>query len=169
MVIERVTGRSWRDEVTRRVLRPLGLRDTGTPVDRPHLPGPHASAYEELDGSPFDVTRFNPSVGGAAGSMTSTTADLERFARKLFTGGLLKPAERAELTRTTAVSTYYGLGAVVLPLSCGTTVLGHDGYLLGWLTEMWVDQDGSRSLTLSANMARGGLLSVGPLLDEVFC
>ncbi|MEU4805496.1 serine hydrolase domain-containing protein [Actinosynnema sp. NPDC023587] len=169
MVIRSVTGRSWRDEVTRRVLRPAGLADTDAPGDRAALPEPHAHAYEDLFGTAYEITRINPSVADAAGAMTTTTGDLDRFARKLFSGHLLKPAQRAELTRTTEVSGFYGLGAVVLTLGCGKKILGHNGSIFGWYTDMWVSEDAAKRLTLSVNMARGGTPVTTPLFDAVFC
>lgn len=95
-LIETLTGHSFHDEVTRRILKPLGMRDTATSVPgratsvpRPYLPGYLPRSTGQL----VDVNR----QGGLPASMTSTSADLDRFITGLFTGRLLRPAQQAEL------------------------------------------------------------------------
>jgi D-alanyl-D-alanine carboxypeptidase len=46
LIIERITGRSWRREVTRRIIRPLRL--TGTDLPGPRAPVDHGSAHARL-------------------------------------------------------------------------------------------------------------------------
>jgi D-alanyl-D-alanine carboxypeptidase len=82
LVIEQATGRSWRDEVSRRVIDPLGLRHTALPAPgNRSLMGPHAHGYGELDGRTVDQTRIDPSMAGAAGggALVTTVRDLARF------------------------------------------------------------------------------------------
>jgi D-alanyl-D-alanine carboxypeptidase len=45
----------------------------------------------------------------------------------------------------------YGLGLQQYDLPCGTTVLGHGGELIGFLTYAMATADGGRQLTLSYN------------------
>ena len=45
MIIEEATGRSYGDEVTERILRPLGRGDTVLPGDCVSIPGRHARGY----------------------------------------------------------------------------------------------------------------------------
>ncbi|GAA0937632.1 serine hydrolase domain-containing protein [Nonomuraea longicatena] len=44
LLIEKVTGRSYADQLQQRILRPLGLKDTMVAGSRTHLPEPHATA-----------------------------------------------------------------------------------------------------------------------------
>jgi len=97
LVIERVTGRTYGDELRRRILHPLHLRDTSLP--RPHelgIRGPHAHTYVRVDGVPVDVTARSP-YGWAESGMISTTADLTRLLRAAFRGPLLSPEMRSRL------------------------------------------------------------------------
>lgn len=112
MVIDRVTGRPWHEEVRRRVLGPVNMRDTTWPGTDPTVPGPHARGYHEFSQSSWfvsergdgdapgmtDVTEQVIADGGAA--FISTTADVNRFFRALFGGRLVRPAQLAEMTRT---------------------------------------------------------------------
>ncbi|MFS8359091.1 serine hydrolase domain-containing protein [Streptomyces sp. CWNU-52H] len=160
MIIQKVTGHSWEQEVTGRVIRPLGLRDTLAPTTYARIPGRHLRGYSSFgeEGEPIDVTEFNPSAGGAAGSMISTTADLTRFYEALLGGRLLRPAELKAM-RTTVPATEldeawpgvsYGLGLMRVPLSCGGDYYSHGGDLPGYTTRDGVSADGSRTVVLSA-------------------
>ena len=68
LVIEHATGRSWQQEVTDRVIRPLGLGATVLPAagNRSWM-GPYAHGYLEVNGKVFDVSSVDPSMAGAAG------------------------------------------------------------------------------------------------------
>jgi D-alanyl-D-alanine carboxypeptidase len=82
LVIERITGRSWRHEVTRAVIRPLRLTRTDLPASgHRSIKGAHAHGYGELDGKAIDLTGVYPSMAGAAGgsALVTTVHDLARF------------------------------------------------------------------------------------------
>ncbi|MFJ4838169.1 serine hydrolase domain-containing protein [Streptomyces sp. NPDC088746] len=144
MIIHKVTGRSWEREVTDRIIRPLGLRDTSTPGTFPFILGPHAHAYA----FGTDVTVLNPSMAVGSGSVISTTHDLTRFYAALLDGRLLAPAQLHEMTSTELapeLGVNYGLGLAEIPLSCGGSYFGHRGELLGYLTWAGVTRDGTRT------------------------
>ena len=93
LIIERVTGHSWRHEVTRRVIGPLGLSGTSLPAPgHRSLPAAHAHAYLEVDGRTVDLTRVDPSVAGAAGggALVTTVDDVARFLDALLKGQLFR-------------------------------------------------------------------------------
>ncbi|GAA4050968.1 serine hydrolase domain-containing protein [Nonomuraea soli] len=150
LLIEKLTGMPYGEQITRRILRPLGLRHTIIPGDRAGVPSPHAKGYEPMP-ELVDATRMNPSLDWAAGEMISTTADLERFMGALL-GGRLTSEESLQAMRTTVQTGAgfgYGLGVQAYPLPCGT-VWGHSGELIGYLTFAF-RSDSGKSLTLSIN------------------
>ncbi|MEV4561408.1 serine hydrolase domain-containing protein [Kitasatospora sp. NPDC049285] len=176
-LVDAVTGHSWRTEVERRILRPLGLRHTYLPGTATAIPGPHSHGYLPLSTGPADVTEINPSMAGASGELISTTDDLARFQAALFGGRLLAPAQLAELTTTVPGDefppTRYGLGTEQLRLSC-TTVWGHSGGILGYASFVFGTRDGTRQLALSAtpyDPAKGAVFypAVVSLIDHAFC
>ncbi|WP_143230927.1 alpha/beta fold hydrolase [Actinosynnema sp. ALI-1.44] len=160
-LIERLTGRPWAAEVQRRLLRPLGMRDTTLPGTSKTIPRPHAHGYMRVPPTEgarpelIDVTSINPSVVGSAGEIISTTEDLTRFFDALLGGRLLS---RDTLTQMrTTVATHPGaprwrdgLGVFSSELSCGLKVWGHDGGALGFQTFTARSDDG-RQLVLSVN------------------
>ena len=78
MIIQKVTGHSPMDEISRRILRPLGLHATSFPLTSRQIPGTYAHGY--FGG--IDVTNMvNPSGAWTAGAMISTVDDVARFYR----------------------------------------------------------------------------------------
>ncbi|MFJ8581020.1 serine hydrolase domain-containing protein [Micromonospora sp. NPDC093277] len=162
MVIERVTGRPLRTEVTDRIVRPLGLRHTMFPGTTPGLPEPRSPAYQVFPGGAVvDVT---VQVSSDPDGVLATPADLEVFFRALLGGRLLPPAQLAEMQDTMPLDDEvasiwpggrYGLGLVSRPLPCGGLRWGHDGGDGGYITVIGVSADGRRSAVVSMNTALG--------------
>ncbi|WP_354637366.1 serine hydrolase domain-containing protein [Kitasatospora camelliae] len=160
LVIEAVTHHSAPEEIRRRILAPLGLKDTSFPLTDPTIHGPHLHGYD-LKGQ--DVTRFSPSYDWTAGAMISTVDDLARFHRALFGGRLLRPAQQRELLTTVPTSdrSAYGLGVqhLDLDLPCGPGpdaerigVWETDGGGPGFTSVSLTTVDGQRQLVLAANV-----------------
>ncbi|MEF9905289.1 serine hydrolase domain-containing protein [Streptomyces sp. P9-A2] len=166
MIIEKITGRSWEQQVRDRVLRPLGLRHTDIPGTRPFLPQPHAADYQQFTpGGPMVDTTipYRPFDLGADGAMTGTARDLNRFFTALIRGRLLEPATLAAMRTTVPMprgsghpaGTRSGLGLFFTPLSCGGGYLGHGGSGFGYLVRAATTTDGRRSVTVSAHSRPG--------------
>jgi D-alanyl-D-alanine carboxypeptidase len=159
MIIKKVTGQDWSEQVQARILNPLGLVDTFYPGDWPNLPGPHAVGYQQFGvGGPLvDTTAVNYTWAGSAGSLVTTTADLSRFWQAVQRGELLRPAEQAEMHKTVLATTEqgiipgarYGLGIMWIPLTCGGGYWAHLGDVFGYATDNAVNDDGSRTVVLS--------------------
>ncbi|MGW4274388.1 serine hydrolase domain-containing protein [Streptomyces seoulensis] len=161
MLIEKVTGHPYGEEIRRRVIEPLGLHDTSVPGDATSIPGPHPRGYVRpgADAPLMDVTAFNPSVAGASGEMISSGADLNRFLDALVRGKLLHPAQLKAMmnTRPTggADGRAYGLGLESRPLPCGGLYWGHGGDIFGYRTAGGATADG-RQATVMTNVDPGG-------------
>jgi D-alanyl-D-alanine carboxypeptidase len=129
----------------------IGLRDTFAPGDNPFVGGgPHAHAYLVVDGRPVDFTDLNPTIAGAAGSLVSTPADLDKFIVALFDGRLVKPAQLAEMTRSLPFTQGFGLGVASSATSCGVTTWGHGGHMQGFTGEATSTLDSTRRLEVYA-------------------
>ncbi|MFJ7907087.1 serine hydrolase domain-containing protein [Kitasatospora sp. NPDC096204] len=186
MIIEKVTGHGYAQEVTARVLRPLGLTGTYFPGTATGIRGPHAHGYWTLpegpgpqDRSDRDVTVASVTWANSAGELISTLGDLNRFHQALLDGRLLPPPLLQEMTTTTPIvvdgvpsSLGYGLGLARWELSCGP-VYGHDGSVSGYSTQLW--SSGDRQVSLSVT-PRGDeaqfvaqLQAEGGFLEQAFC
>lgn len=163
MVIEKATGRPYREAVERRIIEPLGLGATSVPGTDPRMPRPSGRAYSTLGGDPsdpatrvHDVTELNPSLAGAAGEMISSTADLQRFLRALLTGRLLPREQMREMTTTVPIDSVepgagYGLGLISRKLGCGTEVWGHTGGIHGSRSAVVATRSAGHTLAVNAN------------------
>jgi D-alanyl-D-alanine carboxypeptidase len=141
LIVERITGRSWRHEVTRRIIRPLRLTHTGLPAPgHRSIAGAHAHGYGALDGRTLDLTRVDPSFAGAAGAcaLVTTVHDLARFRDALFGGRLFR--RRATLRQMLDLAPAqgegglvgYGLGIEEFALPGGVALVGHLGGTAGY-------------------------------------
>ncbi|MGB8946774.1 MAG: serine hydrolase domain-containing protein [Streptomyces sp.] len=160
LIVEKVgTRRSYEDEVRARIIEPLGLKNTSNPRTSVHLPRPSSRGYSKLFKSApdriDDITEMNGSQGWADGDIISTTGDLNRFYKALLTGKLL-PAKQLKAMKTTVDSpgapyAAYGLGLARLETSCGTTLWGHAGGIVGWLSMAVTTPDGRHQLAYNFN------------------
>ena len=157
MIVEAATGHKLGRELARRIFRPLGLRNTLFPINRPTIPRPSARGYSlplgQEQGPLLDFTVLNPSVAWAAGALISNLGDLEHFFGALLGGRLLPPRLLAAMT--TPVPTGrpgfgYGLGLVVIDTPAGR-LLGHDGAIPGFLNIVLSTEDGRRQVGVMMN------------------
>ncbi|WP_437677009.1 serine hydrolase domain-containing protein [Sorangium sp. So ce131] len=186
MIIERVTGHHWSEEVEARILEPLGLDHTFEPGDEPDLPAPHATAYQQFKvGGPLvDVTIANHTWADAAGSLVTTSADLAKFWRALSEGSLLEPEQTAELHDTVPAPAFdpiapgagYGLGIMWVPTSCGGGYWSHAGDTLGYSTRNAASDDGSRVVVMSLSTSTNDLeasfatiIETFKIIDQLMC
>jgi D-alanyl-D-alanine carboxypeptidase len=136
LVIEHATGRSWRQEVTDRVISPLGLGATALPAPgNRSWAGPYAHGYMEVNGKVLDVSSVDPSMAGAAGghALVTTTGDLVRFLDALLAGRFFRRPETLRQMLTFAPApdvggqVGYGLGLERRVAPGGIDLIGHLG------------------------------------------
>ncbi|WP_329486202.1 beta-lactamase family protein [Kitasatospora sp. NBC_01246] len=131
LVVEKLSGQPLDVFLKQQVFDPAGLGRTVFPTDAA-FPQPHARGYTDQtpDGSIADATDWNPSWAWAAGAVISDLADMQKWAKVLATGTLLKPATQAErlVTPPTPLPDVgYGLGLFV-----NHGWVGHNGSLPGY-------------------------------------
>ena len=181
MIIEKVAHDSWENQVTRRIIVPLGLRHTYAPGTSTRLPAPHATGYLIFDkNTRIDTTAENMSWAGSAGALISTAADLTRFWSAIGRGALLGPAQTREMRQTVPATggdsasvpgSRYGLGIFFIPLSCGGGYWSHEGDVPRYNTIGAVSSDGRTTVALSvnSNVDDPVLAAEYHLVDHVMC
>lgn len=141
-IIENATGRSWRDEVTERVIRPLGLENTLLPEPGDaSIPGNHAHGYAGSGDSIVDLTGVDPSMAGAAGgaALVTTVSDLARFWDSVLAGEMFDNDETLQQMLAfidapdEGGQVGYGLGVQRYLLPGGTELIGHLGGSAGYM------------------------------------
>jgi CubicO group peptidase (beta-lactamase class C family) len=165
LIVEERTDKSLGEAMGERILRPLGMQDTGFVVPEGQR-GRYATPLpkDPMSGQPQDVRvgLAAPGFEGGGGQAVSTAADYIRFAQMLLNGGTLEgkrvlsrksveemtrdhlsPDIVNNVTRTEPQLTNFGFGiTVAVRREGGSDVLGSPG-MFSWNgaygTSMWVD------------------------------
>jgi len=136
MIIEKVTGNKYEDEVEKRIVRRLGLKNTYYPVSA-SMEGRFLHGYmTDDDGSLVDWSSENVSWGWAAGGMVSNLFDMKKYAEALCNGTFLgaglqekRMNEWVDMGSKKIPSLKYGLGIFTLD-----GYVGHNGGLPGYIS-----------------------------------
>lgn len=173
IVIERITGNSYSDELNQRIFTPLNLEDTYLPMSGElDIRGPHPTGYEkDNDGVVTDVSQIEPSVPWAAGAIVSTGTDLNTFFLRLLDGTVVEPAELAQMQQflpTGDGQPGYGIGIDATDLSCGARLIGHTGSIPGYHTISGATHEG-RAATITFTQAPDTQPDILGLLSHAIC
>ncbi|MFT7841233.1 serine hydrolase domain-containing protein [Saccharothrix sp. BKS2] len=182
LVAQKAAGRPFAEVVTDKIINRIGLKETyyPGPGDR-DIRAPHPRGYlfskddkgNPIAGDLIDITRFDPSIAGAAGQMIATPSDINKFLVALQDGRLLKPGRLAETRRTVAAPGFpdgwrYGLGTIEMKLSCGITAYGHGGDADGFQTRAAITPDG-RAVTVAFTNDEAHQYEVLAFFDKALC
>lgn len=178
LIVERVTGRPLAEQVTERIIEPLGLHDTYVPLPGERdLRGRHPQGYHPRpDGTLDDITRLDPSMGGAAGDMVSTPSDLNRFFAALVAGEVVPAAQLEQMQTTVPMPPEYpgdgyGLGLISTELSCGVVAWGHGGDIPGYSSRGGVVADGRAATIVTTSLVPSmeALAAAEQAVDTALC
>ncbi|MBL7252979.1 serine hydrolase domain-containing protein [Paractinoplanes lichenicola] len=181
LIVQKVTGRPVGEQITKRVIEPLGLRRTYWPAEgETTIRGAHPRGYfPAVNGQePIDITESEPSAGWAAGALVGTPGDINTFLAGLLGGKLLKPAELAEMKKTvdapgfdTVGGSRYGLGIATFKLSCGGFAWTHGGIAPGYVTYVGIAPSGkAASIAVNSMVAEPSAAEhLDQSLDTALC
>ncbi|WAL74702.1 serine hydrolase [Kitasatospora sp. YST-16] len=173
LLVQKVTGRPFGEEVTKRVIDRIGLRHTYFPATgETALREAHPHGYLNTGpGAPLiDYTGMDASMAWSTGAIVSTNTDLNTFYSALLAGRLLPAAQLAQMRTTVPAELLgpgvrYGLGLQSRPLTCGGLVWGHGGTSPGYRTRGGATEDG-RAATITVTTVPDGP-TTGHLTDAV--
>jgi CubicO group peptidase (beta-lactamase class C family) len=165
-MIEKVTGTTWRENLSKRLLVPLGLKETTVCLTDPIIMNRVAGYQLESDGwenAPY-IAMSQPY---AAGSMCATARDIARWNEALHGGKVLTAASYQMMTTPAGVAATgdlaYGFGIGTDTLA-GRKVISHGGAIHGFVSaNLWVP-DAKLSITVLAN---AGGAPVGDLMKQM--
>jgi D-alanyl-D-alanine carboxypeptidase len=171
MLIERLTGVAYYDELRRRIVEPLGLDNT-VPSNARRIPG-LVQGYAGVD-NPFRLPDavlvdgefvINPQFEWTGGGIASTTADLARWAKlmyeaKAFDAAML-PMMLDGVPARLGPNVRYGLGVIIRDTPIGPA-WGHSGFFPGYLTEMAYFPDQRIAVAVQFNTSDMRSLSLSP-------
>ncbi|MFJ4776730.1 serine hydrolase domain-containing protein [Streptomyces sp. NPDC088762] len=161
-LLERVTGTTAEEYITRNVIQRAGLRHTEFPAGT-RINGPHARMYESLYGAidpPRDYSVYDMSWTGTGAALVSTMEDVNRFYGKLLAGEIVSRSSLAQMQRTVPVRALdgtminYGLGLHKVSVEGCGTFWGSDGTVWGARTMALTRDDGKRQMSVALNLER---------------
>jgi D-alanyl-D-alanine carboxypeptidase len=134
LLVEQTTGRELNQVYRELVFDPLGM--DGTWLEGHEPPRASEVAHHYTEG--LDWTTISPTIDWAAGGLVTTTADLCRFARGLWSERIVDSEGLTELTHWTPGASFppghrlryerYGMGIGSNVIE-GTELLGHTGFI----------------------------------------
>lgn len=162
MLIEKITGNNYYDEVNSRLLIPCELTNTYPSIKRdlPHLPSGY-SDLPEMFRMPDKVVSdgryvFNPQMEWTGGGMASTTADLASWAKYYYKGGLFSDSLTNQVVTPNEVATAideglaYGMGSFIYTTTQGK-LYGHTGFVPGFTSIFGYFPDRNIAVALQIN------------------
>lgn len=180
MLIEKITGSYYYDEVQSRILKPSQLAETYPANSRniPHLPAGY-SRLPDMFRMPGEVVvdgvyAFNPQMEWTGGGMASTTADLARWAAIYYNGNII-PEKYRELVITPNSQAQmdesgvaYGMGSFIFNTQTGLAY-GHTGFVPGFNSVFaWYPEKGMAvALQVNCDWASEKMSLTG-YLDRIF-
>ncbi|WP_219463921.1 serine hydrolase domain-containing protein [Nonomuraea rhizosphaerae] len=142
MILEKVSGKPYRELLSERITGPQGLTATELPAD--DLPA-NLARGTHTDG--VDNAELDSSIFWTAGGLISTAADVSSFYHWVFTqpvGGRLRTG---------------GFGIFTETLPCGRRVLSHSGWIYGYSGMAMSSADGQTQVVVQ--------LASGPPSDAI--
>jgi D-alanyl-D-alanine carboxypeptidase len=160
MIIERVTGKRFYDEATRRFVKPYKLVNT-FPQNSRSLAGlvqGYAGENNPFGGTDRMITNgkfaINPQFEWTGGGWVTNSEDLARWAKLMYEGnafdvkmvGPMLDGVPAKLGK----GVKYGLGVIIRPTPAGITY-GHSGFFPGYLTDFMYFPDRKIAIAVQVN------------------
>jgi D-alanyl-D-alanine carboxypeptidase len=166
MLIEKLTGRSWGDDLEARFAIPLGLGDTRNCLNDLIIPR-RVTGYSRDKSGWGNAPYLAMSQPYAAGAMCSTIGDLTKWNRALHGGKVVSPASyQMMITATGAAASSalkygFGLGRDSI---AGRLIITHGGGIHGFITgNIWIPS-AELSITVLTN---SGSAPVETLLKQL--
>ena len=150
-IIEKITGEKFEHVVRKIIFDPLQMQHSG--FDFLHLESADKSTgHMQIKKKPVTVVDFDSTYAPGCGSMYSTTTDLFKFYRGLYSGDVISDAtrERSFIPR----QWYYGYGWFSYTIY-GKKCISHPGGVPGFVTDMKFFPDDDLCIILLNNCSVG--------------
>jgi D-alanyl-D-alanine carboxypeptidase len=179
LVVEEATGHSYYDEVRKRFLMPLRLRDT-SPTDRRVLDR-LAAGYMSPD-NPFGLPaktldknnqlQWHPGVEWTGGGLVSTSRDLAHWGAALFTGKAMSGDYLSELLKSVTIDLQhadirYGVGVAIQTSGRFGPVYGHAGWIPGYITSIRYYRNSGITIAFQVNTDSGAFANDENVLGKI--
>lgn len=132
-----------------RIFKPAGMTNSRLSTST-RFAGQGMQEIATIDGTPTRL-RVNPSIFSGSGGVESTTRDVNRFYKALFSGKLVPKSRVTQMTQPQTTSgslAGYGLGIYSVQTPCGV-MYGHDGASFGTRNFAFTSRDGKTQVNIA--------------------
>jgi CubicO group peptidase (beta-lactamase class C family) len=150
-LLEKISGQSYADFVTKNIFKPLGMKDSGYDSNSAIIPH-RASGYSPSQNGPVNSGYIDMTIPFSAGALYSTTRDLLLWEQALYGGKVLSAASLKKMT--TPYKENYGCGLMITTAK-GHLQYEHGGGIEGFNTEMAYYPDDKVTIIVLANLNGG--------------
>lgn len=181
-VIRRASGMSWEDFIEKRILKPLGMRESAAAIDRVTVADNMVDPHVEIEGK-LKIVPFKPNpVLGAAAGIYSNVHDMSKWVSMLLNKGSYAGAKENQRLLSEKVLhemwspqtiipmgpnpgsynthfTSYGIGWVVSDVK-GYKQVSHTGGLLGMVTQVSLIPELNLGIIVLTNQEQGAAFTV---------
>lgn len=149
-IIERVSGKDYRQFIRDEILEPNALSSMDFPTDALHLlPEPKIPCYVYFEGELLDFNQYNMSMEKAQGNLVTNADDLLTWLVKWQKGTAgIGTSSIQDMRQPSALNPGYGYGTEIIE-GLG---YGHTGALAGFLSFMFYDPTQDTGFVLLCNM-----------------
>jgi len=163
VIVEKVTGNSWEEELENRILKPLGMTNSGY-QNNSDLIQQMASGYSSTVASVRPAAYLDTSLPYAAGMMYSTVHDLLKWDQALYGNGPFKKPQTKSLMFTKHAevpgerANHYGYGFFLHDLEVDDKkipVIEHAGGINGFTARFWRMPSAKTTVVILDNTASG--------------
>lgn len=178
IVIERVAGRSWEQELSDRLLKPLGMTDTNASLEDLQKSADHSLPHAEIERVvtviPFrNILALNP-----AGGVNSTIKDMAKWVRLQLSDGktIIKSRTLKELhtMQIPIFATSYDISPLGYSLGWfigefrGHDLIGHGGNIDGFSSEVCFLPKERIGLVILTNSTSDGQYAISYIRNQIF-
>ncbi|QNI31042.1 serine hydrolase [Alloacidobacterium dinghuense] len=150
-LIEKISGKSYKDFVEENIFKPLGMNDSGYDSNTAIILH-RAYGYSPGTNGPEKAGYIDMSIPFSAGALYSTTHDLLRWEEGLFGGKLLSAVSLKKMT--TPFKENYACGLMVRSVN-GHKEIDHGGGIEGFNTELAYYPDEKLTVVVLGNLNGG--------------
>ncbi len=157
-VIEKVSGRRYRDYLRERILVPLGMKDSGIFYPEESVAG-RAIGYTKKSENEYGVETWNEFPAFSAGGLRSTVGDMLKYERALRGNRLLSEESKKVMFTVNAPAKNYAQGWERGEFM-GSDFYGHVGGCPGFAADfMMLDKDKAVVIVLSNYTDNSGMMA----------
>lgn len=154
-IIEKVSGKSYEEFLTEKIIKPLKLKNTGMDDGKTKLPN-SALGYDQKDGKNVPAEPASVVIPFSAGSMYSTVGDLYTWQNALLNGRVFKNKATLDAMLTPNKKDYaYGL--MIVTDRKGRKRITHGGGIEGFLADTTYFPADDLFIAALTNHQRGGI------------